>query len=406
MYHSKKFLKSTEELPEGEQFGLLLDRTNFYAEQGGQEYDTGRILIDGVAEVDVQNVQVYAGYVLHTGYMKYGSLSVGDEVICEYEELRRHPIRNNHTGTHILNYALREVLGNEVDQKGSLVAPEKLRFDFSHKSAISDADLQKVEDISTSYIRQNAEVYAQDVPLATARNIKGVRAVFGETYPDPVRVVSVGVPVEDLLQDVQSDKWEKVSIEFCGGTHVEKTGEIKELIVLEESGIAKGIRRIIAVTGQAAYDVQREAEEFSQRLDHLDKMPFGPDKEQLSKRTQVELNELSISAITKNKLRARYQKISGALLDAQKAAQKAQIKKVVDTVNENFKDKANAGTKHVVVKLPFPVSGKAVSEALKNISSKSKDKTVYIIGEDEAEGKVAHGCYVAEVSCFRDTQQD
>jgi len=136
-------------------------------------------------------------------------------------KLRRHPIRSNHTGTLILNYALREVLGSEVDQKGSLVAPEKLRFDFSHKSGISDTDLAKIEEISTSYIRQNSEVYAPDVPLATAKQIRGVRAVFGETYPDPVRVVSVGVPVEDLLSDVKNEGWEKVSVEFCGGTHVQ-----------------------------------------------------------------------------------------------------------------------------------------------------------------------------------------
>ncbi|KAK5047608.1 Alanine--tRNA ligase, partial [Cryomyces antarcticus] len=135
IYHSRSFLQTTKDVPEREQFGLLLDRTNFYAEQGGQEYDTGKIIIDGVAEVKVENVQVYAGYVLHTGYMNYGTLSVGDEVTCEFDELRRQPIRNNHTGTHILNYALREVLGDEIDQKGSLVAQEKLRFDFSHKAA-------------------------------------------------------------------------------------------------------------------------------------------------------------------------------------------------------------------------------------------------------------------------------
>ena len=141
VYHAKQFLENTKDIGEGEQIGLILDRTVFYAEQGGQECDTGKIIIDGVAELEVQNVQVYAGYVLHTGYMKYGPLSVGDEVICEYDELRRWPIRNNHTGTHILNFALRKILGEGIDQKGSLVAPEKLRFDFSHKSAVSDPQL-------------------------------------------------------------------------------------------------------------------------------------------------------------------------------------------------------------------------------------------------------------------------
>ena len=141
VYHAQQFLQDTKNIGEGEQLGLILDRTVFYAEQGGQEYDTGKIIIDGVAELEVQNVQVYAGYVLHTGYMKYGSLSVGDEVICEYDELRRSPIRNNHTGTHILNFALRKILGDRINQKGSLVAAEKLRFDFSHKTAVSDSQL-------------------------------------------------------------------------------------------------------------------------------------------------------------------------------------------------------------------------------------------------------------------------
>jgi alanyl-tRNA synthetase len=231
IYHAKQFVDDTNSIPQGDQIGLILDKTNFYAEQGGQENDVGKIVIDGQAELDVQNVQVYAGYVLHTGFMKYGSFAVGDRPICEYDELRRWPIRNNHTGTHILNFALREVLGDGVDQKGSLVAQEKLRFDFSHKSGISDPDLQKVEDKSTKYIRQNCAVFAKDVPLTIAREITGVRAVFGETYPDPVRVVSVGVEVEEILENVKDPRWSSVSIEFCGGTHVQKTGDIKDLVI-------------------------------------------------------------------------------------------------------------------------------------------------------------------------------
>jgi len=309
IYHSKDFVKSTKDIPDGEQLGLLLDRTNFYAEQGGQEFDTGRLIVDDVAELGVENVQVYAGYVLHTGYMKYGSFSVGDTITCEFDELRRFPIRNNHTGTHILNYALREVLGDEVNQRGSLVAPEKLRFDFSHKSGMSDKEIAEVEDHCTKYIRQNTEVYAKDVPLAEAREIVGVRAVFGETYPDPVRVVSVGVPVEDLLNNPKNEQWAKVSVEFCGGTHVQYTGEIKELIIIEENGIAKGIRRIIAVTGQEAYNVQRQADDFDKELRRLDHLKYGAEKEQLTKQVQVQLSELSISAVKKSEFKDRMAKV-------------------------------------------------------------------------------------------------
>lgn len=397
IYYNKKFLASTSEIPEGEQFGVLLDRTNFYSEQGGQEFDTGRIVIDGEAEIGIENVQMYAGYALHTGYMKYGTLKVGDEVISEYDELRRAPIRNNHTGTHVLNYGLREVLGDEVDQKGSLVAPEKLRFDFSHKSGMSDAEIKKVEDICTQYIRQNSEVFAEDVPLATARQINGVRAVFGETYPDPVRVVSIGVPIETLLEDVKNPEWRKVSIEFCGGTHVDKTGDIKELIILEEAGIAKGIRRIVAVTGQTAYDVQRDADLFEEKLGELEKIPFGPQKEQRVKQTQIELNELSISTLKKAALRKRFEKITKDILNEQKAAQKAENEKVINAIKEYFSRDENEDKRNAVIKIPFDTSSKAVSEALKHVSTKEKDRGIYLIAKDGQTGKVTHGCFVPEV---------
>ena len=289
------------------------------------------------------------------------------------------------------------MLGNEVDQKGSLVAAEKLRFDFSHKAQITDKQLEKIEEISTSYIRQNSQVYSKDVPLSSARQINGVRAVFGETYPDPVRVVSVGVPLEDLLQDVQNPAWSKVSIEFCGGTHVDKTGEIKELVVLEESGIAKGTRRIIAVTGQDAYEVQREANEFSERLELLEKSPYSPEKDQTLKQTQIDLNELSISAVTKNRLRDRFAKILKEQLEYQKAAAKAINKKTLDTVTGFFSQPENAEKSFLVTKVPISANAKAITEAIKHISTKMKDKSVYLLVSDEGEGKVPHGCFVSEV---------
>ncbi|KAK4498848.1 hypothetical protein PRZ48_009358 [Zasmidium cellare] len=393
-YHGGKFVKSTKEIPEGEQFGVVLDRTNFYAEQGGQEADTGRILIDGEAEIDVQSVQTYAGYVMHTGYMNYGSLEAGNEVLCQYSEERRQPIRNNHTGTHILNFALREVLGDDVNQKGSLVAQEKLRFDFSHKQGCTDAELHKIEELSTSYIRQNSEVYSKEVPLTTAKQIQGVRAVFGETYPDPVRVVSIGVPVEELLEDVSRPEWQQVSVEFCGGTHVKNSGEIKDLVVIEESGIAKGIRRIVAVTGQDAHAVQLKAQEWNDRVSSLEKLPFGPEKEARTKEWQHELGSLEISLIAKNQLRERFAKIVKENLDQLKSAQKAENKKVLDAITEHFTSHPDSTS--LVYNIPTPLSSgsKAVQEAIKTVSSKNKDKTLYIVGTS-SEGKVLHGCHVS-----------
>lgn len=397
IYHGKLFHSSTAEIPDAEQLGIILDRTNFYAEQGGQENDTGRIIIDGQAELEVGDVQLYAGYVLHTGFIKYGSFSVGDEVMCEYDELRRWPIRNNHTGTHILNFALKAVLGDGVEQKGSLVAAEKLRFDFSHKSAVSDNELEKIEQRSTEYIRQNCAVYGKEVPLATARQISGVRAVFGETYPDPVRVVSVGVEVDEILQNVKDPRWEDVSIEFCGGTHVQKTGDIKDLVILEESGIAKGIRRIIAVTGEDAHEVQRVARDFAIRLDLLDAMPLGPKKEQETKQVQVELNQLSISAVQKSSLRERFAKLNKQVIDGQKAQQKLEAKKALEIITSYFQASENQEKPWLVTNLPISANAKAVSESLNYVKSKLQDKTVYLLAADPQQGRVAHGCYVPKV---------
>ncbi|KAE8147578.1 alanyl-tRNA synthetase, cytoplasmic [Aspergillus avenaceus] len=396
IYHGKSFHSSTEQIPDGDQLGIILDRTNFYAEQGGQENDTGRIIVDGLAELEVGDVQLYAGYVLHTGFMKYGALSVGDEVICEYDELRRWPIRNNHTGTHILNFALKEVLGEGVEQKGSLVAAEKLRFDFSHKSSVTEKDMEKIEEISTEYIRQNCAVYSQEVSLATARQISGVRAVFGETYPDPVRVVSVGVELEEILNNVKDPRWEKVSIEFCGGTHVQKTGDIKDLVILEESGIAKGIRRIIAVTGEDAHEVQRVAVEFEKRLDRLETMILGPEKEQQAKQIQVELNQLLVSAVQKSKFRERFANINKQIIDAQKAQQKLESKKALETLTTYFQNPEHQSKSWLVVELPISANAKAVSESLNHVKSKLQDKTVYVLAPDSKQGRVAHGCYVSK----------
>ncbi|KAI2791572.1 Alanine--tRNA ligase [Penicillium oxalicum] len=396
IYHGKNFYESTDKVAEGEQLGVILDCTNFYAEQGGQEADTGRIIIDGKAELEVGDVQVYAGYVLHTGFMKYGSLSVGDSVICEYDELRRWPIRNNHTGTHILNFALREVLGDGIDQKGSLVSAEKLRFDFSHKAAVSDADLEKIESKSTEYIRQNCTVYSKELPLATAQQISGVRAVFGETYPDPVRVVSVGVEIEEILRNVKDPRWEQVSIEFCGGTHVQKTGDIKDLIVLEESGIAKGIRRIIAVTGEEAHEVQRVAKDFEARLDRLEAMPLGPQKERESKQVQVDLNQLVVSAVRKAQFRTRYAAINKQVLDGQKAQQKLESKMALEAITSYFDAPENKDSTTLVVKLPMPASAKAVSESINHVKSKLQNKSVYVMAVDPEQTRVAHGCHVAK----------
>ena len=336
IYQDRKFHKSTSEIDITKSFGILLDKTNFYAESGGQEYDTGSIVIDDKAEFAVENVQAYSGYVLHSGQIKYGELKVNDNVISTYDELRRWPIRNNHTATHLLNYGLRDVLGDHVDQKGSLVAPSKLRFDFNHKAALKIDELKQVEKICDEFIKRNVPVYSQEFNLEDAKLIPGLRAVFGEVYPDPVRVVTVEFNPQDIKQDIKNEKWSKSSIEFCGGTHVEKTGEIKSFTIIEESSIAKGIRRIIAVTADDANEVNRKGLELSNKLNHISTLQDLKEKDSQLKSFNVELGQAEISAISKLEMREQFNKVKKTVDDANKARTNALNKQVSDTVKNHF----------------------------------------------------------------------
>ncbi|KAK6820861.1 hypothetical protein PG987_015261 [Apiospora arundinis] len=374
--------------------GDIKAKTNFYAEQGGQVADTGRLVIDDVAEFKVLDTQQFGGYIVHNGYLEYGQLNSGDEVIAEYDELRRQPIRNNHTGTHILNHSLREVLGDDINQKGSLVDQDKLRFDFSHKTGVTIPELKKIEDLSNSYVQQNCKIYSKEVDLDVAKQINGVRAVFGETYPNPVRVVSVGIDVDMLLETPENPEWRKVSVEFCGGTHVDQTGIIKDLVIVEESGIAKGIRRIVAYTGDAAHAVQREAIEFGKRIDRIEAMPFGPEKEAEVKQTTMDLNNLVVSAVTKEDLKTRFNKVVKAVVDEQKKRQKAESKTALDAVTAHFAKDENKDANYFVGQLSISANTKAISEVMNHFKSKDKAKTVYLFGGSPAEGAVVHGVYV------------
>ncbi|OCF54527.1 alanine-tRNA ligase [Kwoniella mangroviensis CBS 10435] len=390
IYHSSKFYSSTSELPPNAPFGVLLDKTNFYAESGGQEYDTGVLAIDGEAEFKVEDVQVYNGYVLHIGQMEEGEIKVGDEVICTYDELRRWPIRNNHTGTHILNFGLREVLGDHIDQKGSLVAPTKLRFDFSHGKSITTPELVKIEAICNEWIKKAAPVYAKEMPLAEAYKIPGLRAVFGEAYPDPVRVVSLGYPLEEIAQNIENSKWRGTSIEFCGGTHVAKTDDIKDFVIVEESSIAKGIRRIVAVTGHEAHEVSRKAAEFERRLNKIAELQ-GKEKEVAMKPYLVELGQSGISLIKKASLKSIFEKMQSELVAAAKAKTAADSKVIQDTIKTFFKENPNDN----VYVGEFEVAGgnaKTLSAAV--TAGKSLSKAIYVFSTDQETGKVAHTNYL------------
>jgi len=221
----------------GQEVGLVLDRTNFYAEQGGQVGDTGVIAWEG-GKFAVGDTQLAGSGIVHLGAVEIGTLGAGQAVRAQVDP-RRLDIMRNHTGTHLLNWALREVLGEHVNQAGSVVAPDRLRFDFSHNQAVKAEQLAAVERLANERILADEPVEAKVLPLAEAKKIPGVRAVFGEKYPDPVRVIVIG-------------QGRRQSAEFCGGAHLGRTAQIGLLKIIAEESVAKGVRRITALTGRGA----------------------------------------------------------------------------------------------------------------------------------------------------------
>lgn len=286
------------------------------------------------------------------------------------------------------------MLGENVDQKGSLVAPEKLRFDFSFKSALTTPQLAETEKICNEMISKNDPVYSKEVPLPVAKAIHGLRAVFGETYPDPVRVVSVGYDVDEVTSDVSNPKWATTSIEFCGGTHVAKTGDIKRFAILEESGIAKGIRRIVAVTGEEAQAADRLAKSFESRLDELEKLGAGPELDTALKTVAKDLDSIAISTVTKAEFRERYNKVKKAAVNAGKALAAQQLKEAQDAVKNHFEQ--NPEAKFLVTVLNVGNNSKALAGAIAYTKSNHKDKAVYVFSADQTSGRVSHNCIVSK----------
>ena len=220
----------------GQEGRVVLDHTPFYAESGGQIGDAG-VLIGATARFTVRDTQKIGASFAHVGVLDAGELRVGDVVEAQVDQERRISIALNHSATHLLHAALRKVLGLHVEQKGSLVAADRLRFDFSHTQAMSPEELRRVEELVNSAIRRNSLVETRVMALDEAV-AAGAMSLFGEKYESDVRVLSIG----------------DFSMELCGGTHVERSGDIGLFKILSESGVAAGVRRVEAVTGKTAYE--------------------------------------------------------------------------------------------------------------------------------------------------------
>jgi alanyl-tRNA synthetase len=238
--------KEVDSLKAGEAGAIVLNQTPFYAESGGQVGDTGVLTGDGV-KFRVTDTQKKAGDLwVHLGTMEQGTLKVGAALQLEVDHARRSSIRAHHSATHLLHEALRQVLGDHIAQRGSLVAPDRLRFDFVHPKPITPEELARVEDIANDVVLENDEVTTRLMAVDDAREA-GARALFGEKYGDEVRVVSMGKGAREHGQNALG--W---SVELCGGTHVKRTGDIGLISVTGESAVASGVRRIEALTGRHA----------------------------------------------------------------------------------------------------------------------------------------------------------
>jgi alanyl-tRNA synthetase len=238
--------KEVNELKAGESGQVIVNQTPFYGESGGQVGDTGTMTGEG-AHARVTDTQKRAGDVfVHAVAVEQGTLKIGTALALEVDHARRSRIRVNHSATHLLHEALRQVLGDHVAQKGSLVSPDRLRFDFSHPKPMTAEEIEKVEDLANDFVLQNSPVTTRLMALEDAR-ASGARALFGEKYGDEVRVVAMGEPSSGSLGNTLG--W---SVELCGGTHVRRTGDIGLISGLSDAGVAAGVRRLEALTGTAA----------------------------------------------------------------------------------------------------------------------------------------------------------
>jgi len=358
----------------GDFVGLILDRSSFYAEAGGQEADLGVIRVldaeeNVVGSFEVRDVQTYGGFLLHTGVVEEGSFKQGDRVTCRVDYERRRLITPNHSMTHVLNAALREVLGDKVDQRGSLCNDEKLRFDFTNKKALSAKQLRRTEEICQEIVAKSLPVTAKVMPLEEAKAIEGVRAVFGEVYPDPVRVVQVG---------------DDCSIEFCGGTHVSNTAEAEAIVLVEETAVAKGIRRITGVTRDAAKAAIKEGEKIEAMV--VDLEDLKAETEGLDKKagaTRKDVDAAFISATLKADLRNRIEVVQKKANEVKKAALAQRVDLVLNDVKAEVETALSNDVRTLVLNIDIGADSKASQKVLNAVKKLAPDMAFMGLSEEE-----------------------
>ncbi|MBX2852041.1 MAG: alanine--tRNA ligase [Phycisphaeraceae bacterium] len=380
----------------GDRIALVFETTPFYAEAGGQVGDTGEIMIrhstsptgGEIAKCCVRDTIKIGGVHLHIGTVEEGKLEVvagNPEVSASLhvDADRRAAITSNHTITHVMNRALRDLVNKDAMQKGSLVDDEKTRFDFSHGSALTPDEVGAVERQVNDDIAADLEVFADHAPQQEALDINGLRAVFGEKYPPMVRVVSVGAPVHDLLAEPDSDKWQNLSIEFCGGTHLAKTGDAEGFVIVSQDAVSKGVRRLTAITGSAAHQATAQAEALLHRAESL--------KDAAADKLADEIDTITKAVAEQQTplvLRGKVQSALAVLSDKLKQHQKAQESQQGEAVVELARAIADSADDTVICVKVNGADAKSLRTAMDVIRSKKPDAAM-MLAADAGEGKVA-----------------
>jgi len=407
IWTGKEFVQSWKKQGESSGVGLVVANTNFYSEGGGQIADHGSITLNnGAATLSVIDVQSFGGYVMHICDVAEGSeaaeLTVGMSAHLEVDIDRRRPTMSNHTATHLVNHALREVLGDSVEQQGSSVTDKRLRFDFSYSKSVTAAQLGKIDELVCKLIARELAVYTGDVPLDMAKSINGLRAMFGEKYPNPVRVVSIGVPIADLVAAPYDAKWRAFPIELCGGTHLSNSREAKDFTIVEEGAHATGVHRLIAVTGEEAREALRVAVELETRLGEIKIMT---DRSRLNIHVNEFIFQLENAVVPASRRAAMRDELEPLKAEAQKlviAAQKEAQKSAGDYSGETLEKLKASGVSYWVETLEMGGNTEQLAKAAKGLleAAKAADMhvAVLLLSRDEANPKKLRTIVTAAVA--------
>ncbi|KAK9862647.1 hypothetical protein WJX84_012264 [Apatococcus fuscideae] len=386
IFTSDGFVDEAVEAQASSTMGLILRDTSYYSEMGGQVGDSGSIRNDdATGNFTVADTKAAAGYVLHIGTLD-GSLKVGDKVHAAIDHERRDKIMSNHTSTHVLNHALRELLGEHINQSGSAVDEDRLRFDFTHPKKLEPQEVFSIESACQKGLRARLPVFSEEVPQEAARQINGVRWLQDEKYPDPVRVVSIGVPVQQLLSDPENTSYRQYSIEFCGGTHLENTARAVGFVLVSEESSATGIRRVTALTGDKALLALREGQELSSRFAAAKSLKAAELDKEITLLKQT-LDQVTLSADTKHRLRGEMAKLVQQLLDEQKKAASASKEQASQAALDAVQEAAAAGRKFAVVQINVGLAPKACQDAWAEVQKQHSDVAVLFISPDAVKKK-------------------